>query len=181
MNLGDPVRVLLLPVLAAVGLGTYLARGVPFLLALKGRAARQPPARPRRLGAEPRAEEDAGRGSHPAPAGHALASHAGRAGAERQPRYPTNPGSGAAPPAAEGGWLELVAPSVMAALLVGSLLPARWGPEAIPLLARHLVALAAAWAVARRYRHLGLTVLVGMAVAWLASAAVAALRSGAPR
>ena len=123
LNLDEPVRASLLGVLLAVGLGTYLARAVPLLLALRPQAAAH-----RRAGNEPR----------PAP----------------------------------GRWLELVAPSVMTALLVSSVLPARWGPEALPLLARHLIALAAAWAVARRFQHLGLTVLVGMAVAWLASTLV---------
>ena len=181
MNLGDPVRVLLLPVLAAVGLGTYLARAVPLLLALKARAATQPSTHLHRPGAEPRAADAAGRGPDSRPADHAPARNEDRAGDERPPGHDSHSADGATRPAGEGGWLELVAPSVVTALLVGSLLPARWGPEAIPLLARHLVALAGAWVIARRYRHLGLTVLVGMAVAWLASAAVSALRGGAPR
>jgi len=131
LNPQEPVRAWLVVVVAAVGLGTYLARALPLLAAL------------RRQGA--------------AASGEGLAD---------------KPGSAAGP----GGLLELVAPSVMAALLVSSVLPARWGPEALPQLAAHLVALAVSWAVARLRGHLGLTVLAGMAAAWAARAVVMAFR-----
>lgn len=63
--------------------------------------------------------------------------------------------------------LRLVAPAVIAALLVGSVLPAEPGPGASRQLALALGALVAtAWA-AMRWRHLGLTVAVGIASYWL--------------
>ncbi|HEY8485972.1 MAG TPA: AzlD domain-containing protein [Limnochordales bacterium] len=137
MSPQEPVRAWLAAVVAAVGLGTYLARALPLLAALRRRGA--------------------------AASGEGFAGRPGSAGASADAAGP-------------GGRLELVAPSVMAALLVSSVLPARWGPEALAQLAAHLVALAVSWAVARLRGHLGLTVLAGMAAAWAARAVVMALR-----
>ena len=62
--------------------------------------------------------------------------------------------------------LRLVAPAVIAALLATSVLPARSVPNFWRQLAVSLAALAfTAW-VAARWRHLGLTVLVGVACFW---------------
>ena len=71
------------------------------------------------------------------------------------------------PPAPE--WAELMGPSVMAALLVGALLPSPWELTALPVLLQRLLAVAVTWEVARRCGHLGLTVIAGMACAWLLS------------
>ena len=160
----EPARASLVFVLLAVGLGTYLARAVPLLLALRARASAGSARRDQENDPEPGDER-----CHPdgRPSGGRQTSKVEQRCGDAQEL-----GDVTGPLAGPAGWLGLVAPSVMAALLVSSLLPARWGPEAMPVLVRHLFALAAAWTVARRFRHMGLTVLVGMAAAWLVSAAL---------
>ncbi len=71
--------------------------------------------------------------------------------------------AGAAAPGTEpGGLLPLVGPSVVAALLVASVLPEASGPGYGAELARNAVALVPTFVVAYRFGNLGLTVLAGV-------------------
>lgn len=65
--------------------------------------------------------------------------------------------------------LRLVAPAVVAALLVNSLLPARPGPGLWRELVVALAALVPTAVSAARWQNLGLTVLVGVVAYWALS------------
>lgn len=105
-----------------IGLGTYLIRFVPFLVALR---------------LENR--EEASSQDHPR-------------GEQRI-----------------SGVLDLIGPSIVAALLVTSILPQPAEGEFGAQLARNLLALVPTLAVAVLWKSLGLTVVVGVASYWLIS------------
>ncbi len=106
-----------------IGLGTYLIRVVPFLIALR---------------LEDR-EEDA-------PQDHS----------RTRGRF--------------SGVLALIGPSVVAALLITSVLPQPDGGEFGAQLTRNLLALIPTLVVAARSKSLGLTVMAGVASYWLVAA-----------
>lgn len=75
-------------------------------------------------------------------------------------------GDGVTSTAEPSGWLRFVGPSIIAALLVTSVLPE---PGAWMELSRATLALAPTVFVAVRFRNLGLTVLIGVCCYWLIS------------
>ncbi len=81
-------------------------------------------------------------------------------------RRDTEPGEGAGDDEATGGLLAFVGPSIVAALLVTSVLSE---VESGTGLVRAGIALLFTMIVAVRFGNLGLTVLVGVAAYWLAS------------
>lgn len=129
MSESTGVRVELLALFLAVGVGTYLMRAVPLLAALghlgKGKRRR----------------------SEMSPAGSAAAQAHRSGAAESNLMFA----------------LRLVAPAVIASLLVSSVLPARSAPAFGRELGVALAALVPTGWAAARWRNLGLTVLVGVA------------------
>lgn len=85
-------------------------------------------------------------------------------------REETNGGEEAESSIESDGWLRFVGPSIIAALLVTSLLP-QPGQEGWTDFTYSVLALVPTVLVAVRFRDLGLTVLVGIVAYWLISLA----------